>query len=305
VTLPQYPSPEQYGRPGAPGPGEQPGSIPLRPMAVGEILGVAVTVLRRHLVPLGGAAIAVSALSSAVTLGTLAGTGSLETFADAGWLDDILAGGTTLPSGIVLATLLGLLVTTIGGPVIAGIATAYAGAQALGRDGRGAVTERLAGRWVLLAGVGVVVGVLVAAGLMLLVVPGVIAYLVLVLAAPALVMERGSISMSLRRSATLTRGHRGRIIGAVALTLIAGTLASAVVSAVAGSAVGQAGSVTALVVSQLVSVLLGGLASAWTGAVIAVLYIDVRIRGEHLDQALRLAAAAELNRPVPPVQPGF
>jgi hypothetical protein len=275
-------------------------------MGVGEILGVAVTVLRRHLVPLGGVAIVVSALSSAVTLGTLVATGSLETFADAGWFDDILAGGTTLPSGIVLATVLGLLVTTIGGPVVAGIATAYAGAQAVGRDGRGAVTERLRGRWVPLLGVGVIVGVLVAAGLMLLVVPGVIAYLVLALAAPALVMERGSVSTSLRRSATLTRGHRGRIVGAVALTLIAGTLASAVVSAAAGTIVGQAGSVTALVVSQLVSVLVGGIASAWTGAVIAVLYIDVRIRSEHLGQALRLAAAADLaNRPTPPVPPGF
>jgi hypothetical protein len=275
-------------------------------MAIGEILGVGFSVLRRHLLPLGAAAIGFSALSTVVTLGTLGATGAMQTFADGGWLEEILAGSTTLPTGIVLATLLGLLVTTIGGPVIAGIATAYAGAQALGRDGRGAVTERLRGRWAVLLGLAVIVGLAVGLGLMLLVVPGVIAYLVWVLAGPAAVMERGSFGTSLRRSAALTRGHRGRIMVAVAVTLLAGTVASAVVAAMAGAVVGQTGSVTGLVVSQLVSVLVGGLANAWTGAVIAVLYIDVRIRTEHLDQSLRAAAAADLiNRPVPPVQPGF
>ena len=68
----------------------------------------------------------------------------------------------------------------------------------------------------MLLGVAVIVGVLVAVGLMLLVVPGVFAYLILVLAAPVAVMERGAVGASLRRSALLTRGHRGRILGAVA-----------------------------------------------------------------------------------------
>jgi hypothetical protein len=47
------------------------------------------------------------------------------------------------------------------------------------------------------------------------------------------------------------------------------------------------------------------LAAAWTGAVVAVLYVDVRIRTEHLDQALRSAAAAERSRLNPPTQPGY
>ena len=55
--------------------------------------------------------------------------------------------------GILLSSLLGLLVSTIGAPVVAGLATAYTGAQALGRDGRGAVAERLTGRWPVLLGI--------------------------------------------------------------------------------------------------------------------------------------------------------
>ena len=293
MSQPPYPSPEQYG--GARS-WDQPGLIPLRPMTVGEVLGTGGNVVRRHLVPLGGVAIGVAALSAVVTLGTLALSGSLGTFADASWLDDILRGGTTLPAGIVLATLLGLVVTTIGGPVVAGVAVAFAGAQALGRDGRGAVTERLGGRWLVLLGVAGIVGVLVAAGLMVLIVPGVLAYLILVFAAPVVVMERAAVGTSLRRSAALTRGHRGRILGAVAVTIVSGSVAGAVVASLVGALVGDPGSVTELMVTQLVSALVSGLAAAWTGAVVAVLYIDVRIRTEHLDQALRAAAAADRAR---------
>ncbi len=261
-------------------------------MKVGEILGLGWAVVRRSLGPLVLAAVAVSALSAAVTIGTLAATGSLQTYVDAKWLEDALSGGgTTLPSGILLGTLLGLLVSTAGAPVIAGLAAAFAGALALGADGRGAIGERLSGRWPVLLGTAAIVGVLVTGGLLVLVVPGVLAYLILAFAGPAVVMERGSVGESLRRSATLTRGHRGRILGAVAVTVITGAVAGAIVSSFAGAVVGGTGSVTSLLITQVVAVLVSGIAGAWTGAVIALLYIDVRIRTERLDQALWAAAA--------------
>jgi hypothetical protein len=268
-------------------------------MTVGEILGLGWTVVRRSLLPLAAAAIAVAALSAAVTIGTLVATGSLETYADGAWAANVLRGGsTTLPSGILLATLLGLIVSIGGAPVVAGLAAAFAGAYALGTDGRGAVTERLAGRWPVLLGAAVVFGVLVTGGLLVLVVPGVLAYLILAFVGPGVVMERGSIGESLRRSATLTRGHRGRILGAVAVTLITGAVAGAIVSSLVAAVVGGVGSVTTLLVTQVVSVLISGLAGAWTGAVTALLYIDVRIRNERLDQALWAAAErARVNRP--------
>ena len=133
---------------------------------------------------------------------------------------------------------------------------------------------------------------------MLLIVPGVIAYLILVLrGAGRRHGTRGSVGGSLRRSSVLTRGHRGRILGAVAVAMIVGAMASAIAAFIAGALVGagehrhRAGRHPTRRRS-----LVGGLAAAWTGAVVAVLYIDVRIRTEHLDQALRSAAAA---RPCP------
>ena len=95
------------------------------------------------------------------------------------------------------------------------------------------------------------------------------------------------------------------VLGTVAVTIVAGTLASALISTLVAALVAQSDAVTLLVVTQLVGVVVGGLAAAWTGAAVALLYIDVRIRTEHLDQALRSAAAAGLGRVNPPVQPGF
>ncbi|MET0966527.1 MAG: hypothetical protein ABWZ02_09035, partial [Nakamurella sp.] len=287
----QYPSQDPYGQPGGAGARDQPGLIPLRPQRVGEMLGVAFAVLRRHLLPLGGAAVGIALLSSVVLLGLVSANDALQTYADAQWVNDLLAGG-SIPGAILLSSVASLLVSTIGAPIIAGMAVAYTGAQALGRDGRGAVTERLAGRWPVLLGVCVVFGVAVSVGLMLLVVPGVVAYLIWLLAAPAVVMEKASFGEAFRRSAQLTRGHRGRIAGAVIIAMLIGSVASTVVASMAGALFASSSAVTSLVVTQLVSSVVSGLGAAWTGAVVAVVYIEIRIRNENLDQALRRAAAA-------------
>jgi uncharacterized membrane protein len=55
------------------------------------------------------------------------------------------------------------------------------------------------------------VGVRVVIGLIMLIVPGVIAVLKYALAVPVAVLEETTVSGALERSATLTKGHRGRI----------------------------------------------------------------------------------------------
>jgi hypothetical protein len=134
------------------------------------------------------------------------------------------------------------------------MASAYAGAEALGREGSGAVTERLAGRWPVLLGLAATVGVLVSIGLAVFLVPGVIAFLVLALAAPVAVMERSGVQASMRRSAQLTHGHRGRILGAVALAMIIGFFVDVLASILASAIFGSVDAVTALIISQSVGV---------------------------------------------------
>lgn len=307
VSFPEYPRQDPYGRPYPGRPDAwglaQPGPIPLRPLGVGEILGVAVTVVRRCLLPLVLAALAVGALSAAATVGVLAAAGSLQSYAEATWLEDVLRGGTSIPVSIVVSALAGLLVSVVGAQVVAGLATVYAGALAQGRDGRGEVAGRLRGRWPALLAVSVVVGVLVSIGLMLFVVPGVLAFLVLALAASVVAMERSGVGEALRRSAQLSRGHRGRIFGALALALLIGTVGGAVVTTVVSSLFGQHDAVTTLLITQGVGAVVGAFTGAWTGAVVALLYIDVRIRTERLDYALRLAADLDRQRRSGPAGP--
>jgi len=262
-------------------------------MRVGDLLGVAVTVVRRCAMPLCVAAFLAAALSTGVSLLVLAMSGSLRSYAEAGWLADILQGGTSIPASIITSALAGLVVSTVCGVIVAGMATAGAGALAQGRDGRGAVAQRLVGRWPALLGVAVIVGVVCSVGLLLLVVPGVLAFLILVLAGPAAVMERAGVGESLQRSARLSRGHRGRILG---VTLLAGIIAgfvSTVITTVLSSVFGQQDAVGVLLITQAVGTVIAAFTGAWTGAVIALLYIDIRIRTEHLDYALRIAAESD------------
>lgn len=246
--------------------------------------------------PLCVAAFVAAALSNGVSMGVLAAMGSLQSYAEAAWLEDIIRGGTAIPAPVVASALASLVVSTVTGVVVAGLATAGAGALAQGRDGRGAVAQRMSGRWPVVLGVALVVGVLCSMGLLLLVVPGVLAYLILVLAAPAAVMERSGLGESLRRSVQLTRGHRGRILGVAVLAGLIAVVAGTVVTTVLSSVFGQQDPVTLLLITQSVGTVVAAFTGAWSGAVIALLYIDIRIRTEHLDYALRIAAASDRQR---------
>lgn len=59
----------------------------------------------------------------------------------------------------------------------------------------------------------IVAGLIVGLGLILLVVPGIILGLVLFVAVPASVMEGGGINKALKRSSSLTSGHKGSLFG--------------------------------------------------------------------------------------------
>ncbi len=296
MSVPPFPHGNPYGAPG--GWPAQPGPIPLRPLGLGDLLGVAVTVLRRCALPLCLAAFAAALLANGTSMAVLAATGTLRSYAEGAWLESVLRGGgaESIPVPIMISALASLVVSTACGAVVAGLATACAGSLAQGRDGRGAVSQRLAGRWAALIGVALTFGVLCSFGLVLLVVPGVLAYLILVLAAPVAVMERSGVGESLRRSVALTRGHRGRILGVTVLAGLIAGIAGTVITTVLSSVAGSRDPVTLLLITQGVSTVVAAFTGAWTGAVIALLYIDVRIRTERLDYALRVAADSDRQR---------
>lgn len=297
-----YPNPDRAARPGPfPPPWgnpRDPGPIPLRPLMFGELLGVALGVTRRHWIPIGVVGAVFALLSSGATLLALSATGTLQSYASGTWVSDLLAGRTALPpTGMLIGILAGLLVSTTGGVVLSGLATAYAGADALGRLDRDAAVDRLRGRWPVLLLLGVVVAVLSTIGLALFIVPGVIVYLMLVLAAPAVIMERAPLAVALRRSFALTTGQRGRIFGVVVVSNLIVGIASAilvsVLTPIVGSAFGSPDAVAGLVISEVLAAIVALFTSTYLASVVAVLYIEIRVRTEGLGNTLRAAAAAD------------
>lgn len=281
--------------PAAPAPrAAQPGEIPLRPLAVGEILGISLRIWRADALALGLPALVVSLLGSALGWAVLGATGTVTEYADATWAQTALTSGRMVwPSTPVLvATLLPALVSAIGAVVVAGLAAVPVSRAAVGRPA-GAVGSRtrMTGRQLLtLVVLAVVVAVGTVVGLALLVVPGVLLYLAWFVAAPALVLEKASPAVALRRSMTLTQGAWGRLFG-LSAALLAMTLAvTLLVSVLVAPLVQQASAVTALVVSDVVGALLAMLTVGWTGTAAAVAYVDLRLRREDLATALAAAA---------------
>lgn len=295
--MPQYPPPSPSPGWGAP----DPGRIPLRPLRLGEMLGGGLGLVFRYLAVLGPVAVLLAAISVAVELGVLSGTGALESFASGQWLTDWQQGLSesrfdTLPGGFYLGVGIGSLLSIINVLVLSGVAAACVGVDTVSRQHDGAAAWRrvtpMLGRLLLTAAL---LGALVMVGSVLFIVPGLIAFAAWGLAGPVAVMEPGSAPLS--RSARLTRGHRGSLLGAVVLIVLITAVIDAVIGSLAVPIVEAFGAVlsdvAALVITDAVGAVLAAITSSWIGAVIALQYLDIRIRDENLAAALRASAPAE------------
>jgi hypothetical protein len=119
------------------------------------------------------------------------------------------------------------------------------------------------------------------------------------LAPPALVLERSGVVASLRRGGALSRGQFWRLLGLYLLTTLVVGLAGQVVALPLGvlTAIGPAvwdgttGALVAVFSSYLSQILVGAITAPFTAAVVALLYVDQRIRKEGLD--VQLIAASQ------------
>jgi hypothetical protein len=121
-----------------------------------------------------------------------------------------------------------------------------------------------------ITGLVILSAIVVGIGFLLLIVPGVIAYLMLIVALPALVEERRGVIDSMQRSRTLTAGSRARIF----LLLLLFGVAYFIIATVIGvpfAAVGT--SVIAIALGQAVVAALVALMGA---AMLASLYVELR-----------------------------
>ena len=296
---PQYPPPPGYGGPPsyAPPPGYQqpryavpgfgppladkPGVIPLRPLAVGELLDGAFATIRLNPKAMLGLSFVIVLVGQIVVLGlTLAVHNSGD-------------GARLAVTGV------SLLITQLIASITTGAAIIVIGEAVLGtRISPSDVIERLRGRIWRLIGLGLLVTLLTAIA-SILIIPGIYVYVLLSMATPVFILEKTAVREAMRRSAGLVRGGWWRTFGILLLAFLVAGLISGIVQIPftifaanasglfnTGTNVSNGGEIL-LAIGRIIG---GTLTAPITAGTIALLYVDRRMRREGLDIVLAQAA---------------
>lgn len=286
---PTYPPPPPpVWSPYAAPPPPRPGIIPLRPLGVGELLDGAFTAMRRHpRATLGLSALVATVQQVLALVVDLSTNGyaspSTNGFAALGTVSGLL---TFALNAILSAVLLGMLSVVIADAVI--------GRDISLRD----VWRRVRPLLTRLVGAAFLAAVLPWFGLIALVVGGVFLWVALSFTTPALVLERLTVRQSLRRSWELTVPAFWRVLGIRLLAMIiAGVIGSIIsipaiiiVFASITNGIAGGGSVDlglgAEILVRVVALVSATITAPITAGVLALLYIDRRMRAEALDVTL-------------------
>lgn len=244
----------------------------LRPRGVGEILTDAFEVYRRNfLVLVSIVAVVVVPLTLLqyfliVEVVDLQGLQEGERLLDAGEAARVTLGAFAL--GI-----LGFVVTQVAtGAATHAVASTVAGkSPSLGVSYRAALG--MLGSLLLAT---LLIGLAVAGGFVLLVIPGFIVLVRLIATIPSVVVERATGGRALGRSWELVRGRSWQVFGAMLVVLIIAGIFTGILTGAAGEdwfVQGVAASIASLVTTPYVL------------TVIVLLYLDLRVRKEQLDHA--------------------
>jgi hypothetical protein len=199
-----------------------------------------------------------------------------------------------------VGAVLGLLVSSVVGAVLTGMVVVLVAEDLLGqRLGLGEVWSRVQARLFAVVGVSLLTTVLAVLGLALLLVPGAILWAGWALSVPALLLERLGPFQAMRRSWQLAWPDVLRVFGIRVLAVLLGLVIlyviatpfsalGAVASDGGGAATEEQASPLLLFLAAVGSILGGIIMRPFVAAVLALLYLDRRMRAEGMDLVLHL-----------------
>lgn len=294
-------APPTWG-PGAPAIREpRPGTVPIRPLGVGELLDGAFTTCRRYARPVYLLSSVVLSVGYLAGLATQAASGGFASF------DLSITPGTTLSTGSIAAIGLGALGSTLisawASMVLVGVLAPLVGDAVLGRTvTAGGVWRVVRPRVAVLLVAAALAGVLPFLGLVALIVGGVFLWGVVGLAPAAVTLEGLGPWRAVRRAVSLATPDFFRVLGIRLLGyIIASTVSSvATLPFVVGGLIAAAGSGAdpqglggvVLVVTLAVGFLATLLVEPFLAVLLVLLYLDRRMRAEALDLTLLDVLAA-------------
>ncbi len=275
-----------YGPPGStwgPAFADKPGVIPLRPLAVGEILDGVFTTIRQNPKSMLGLSFVIVLFGQLLTLAVNLG------------VHDASLG--TRQVALIPTLIISQLIASIAtGAVIIVISEAVLGT----RISPGEALNRLAGRIWPLIGLGLLVSLLTILGFVLLVIPGIYIAVLLAFATPVFVLERTRVGEALSRSAELVRGSWWRTLGIAILGGLVGGIISGIIQfpfaiftansngflSTADTGISTSGELV-LAIGRVIG---GTISTPILAGTIALMYVDRRIRREGLDLVLAQTA---------------
>jgi hypothetical protein len=273
--------------------GQRQDGIPLRPLGLGDLLDGTFTTIRRNPRATVGLAAVLVTVQQVLSVGVDLVTNGLPTlggFEDQAFSFQAIGGfggiiGTLL-AAVVGAVLTGMLVVVVSDDVI--------GRRASAGDVWRRVRPRL---WALLLAAAIA-GITPYLGLVFLVVPGLALWALFALTTPALVLEGLGPFAAIARSCRLAAPSLIRVWCIRALSVLLATLmqllivvpfevAGAIVVFASDAETDSAVAVVVLALSVLGSIIAGTLTAPFLAGVLALMYIDRRMRAEGLDLVLR------------------
>ena len=141
------------------------------------------------------------------------------------------------------------------------------------QDGRrdhtaGSLVKAVTGVVVMLIAAGFVVGILVAIGFVLLIIPGLILLTIFSVVAPAIVIERKGVFDAMSRSRELVKDNGLKVFAVIVVVFLITVVLSAIIGAIGGAA-GDAGAIVAQIIASVLTAPVAALATA-------VLYFELR-----------------------------
>ena len=280
-----YASP--YGGPLA----DKPGVIPLRPLAVGEILDGAFATIRSNVAATLGLTFLIVLVGQVVLLAVTLAVRHSDLGTQLSGL-----GGATIATQLISTVATGTMIVVIGEAVLGN------------KISPGEALERLRGRIWRLIGLSILVLLLSLLGLLLIVIGYIWVAVVFSLAAPVLILEKTTVRDALGRSYALVRGSWWRTLGIGFLGYLVGGIVGGLIQLPFSLVAGYSTNVLSRGADQDISTgneivlsighIVGGTVSTpIIAGTIALIYVDRRMRREGLDLVLAQAARERRGRP--------
>jgi hypothetical protein len=292
----------------------KPGVIPLRPLGIGEILDGALSTVRSNWkVLLGSAALIVGAyslLDFILRLAFVGSSGFATTTYDINGQPSLDVNWTAYGSLVPLE-----VVQFLGVLLVAAVCAVVTSRAVLGERPTWQQTwDRTRPQLWRLLGVGVLVSLALIAGFIVCFVGIVYPWVIFSLAVPALMLERTRVTRALGRSNELIRGAWWRtfwllLLGYLLVSVISFAISLPLLifggafSGIFSGTYTGGGDVGMTALSALSGFLVGVVTWPFVGCLVAVIYVDRRMRSEGLDLELQRAAGLAPAHPAPPQPP--